>query len=69
MCKGVVFFVICVFCIFMIELLFMKYDGKYLCVYNLINGDRVVGVVYNLDDDVEFCWFEFIVVFVDYDKV
>lgn len=69
MSGEMVFVVICVFCIFMMELLLMVYEGRYECVYSLINGYKVVGVGYDLDDDKDIWCFEFSIVFVDYDKV
>ncbi|XP_024362075.1 uncharacterized protein [Physcomitrium patens] len=69
MCKGAVSLAIRALCIPTTESLFMKHDGKHSCAYNLTNGDRAVGVAYNLDDDVESRRSELTAVFADYDKV
>lgn len=65
----VVSFAIRAWCIPKTESLLLEHDARHECVYNLSNGDRAVGVRYNLDDDSDNRRSELATVLADYDKV
>lgn len=67
--KGMVSFAIRAWCIPTTESLLEEHEGRHSCVYKLHNGDKAVGVGYNLDDDVETRRSEIATVLADYDKV
>jgi hypothetical protein len=56
-------------CIPTTESLLLEHEGRHECVYNLTNGDKAVGVGYDLDDDKETRRSELSAVLADYDKV
>lgn len=58
-----------VLCVPTTESLLLEHEGRHECAYNLTNGDRAVGVGYNLDDDKETRRSELSTVLADYDKV
>jgi hypothetical protein len=58
-----------VLCLPTTESLLLDHDGRHECVYKLPNGDKAVGVGYNLDDDKEKRRSELSTVLADYDKV
>jgi hypothetical protein len=62
-------FAICAWCIPRTESLLLEHEDRHECVYSLKNGDRAVGVGYDLDDDKETRRSELSTVLADYDKV
>lgn len=69
MSRGVVSFAIRALCVPTTESLLIEHEGRHECAYNLTNGDRAVGVGYNLDDDKDTRRSEMSALFADYDKV
>jgi hypothetical protein len=67
--RGMASFAIRAWCIPKTESVLEEHEGRHSCVYNLTNGDRAVGVGYNLDDDKETRRSEMSTVLADYDKV
>ncbi|KAG0623629.1 hypothetical protein M758_3G189300 [Ceratodon purpureus] len=69
--KGghVISFAIRAWCIPRTESLLLEHEDRHECVYSLKNGDRAVGVGYDLDDDKETRRSELSTVLADYDKV
>ena len=67
--RGMASFAIRAWCIPKTESILEEHEGRHSCVYNLTNGDRAVGVGYNLDDDKETRRSEMSTVLADYDKV
>lgn len=67
--REVISFAIRAWCIPRTESLLQKHEVRHECVYSLKNGDRAVGVGYDLDDEKETRRFELSTVLADYDKV
>ncbi|KAG0598324.1 hypothetical protein M758_12G063600 [Ceratodon purpureus] len=67
--KGMVSLAIRVLCIPTTESLLIEHEGRHQCAYELPNGDKAVGVGYDLDDDKETRRSELSTVLADYDKV
>lgn len=67
--KRVLSFAIRAMCIPRTESLLLEHDARRECAYDLCNGDRAVGVRYNLDDDIETRRSELSTVLADYEKV
>jgi len=67
--KRVLSFAIRAWCIPKTESLLLEHDARRECAYDLRNGDRAVGVRYNLDDDIETRRSELSTVLADYEKV
>lgn len=66
---SLVSFAIRAWCIPRTESLLLEHDARHECAYDLLNGERGVGVGYNLDDDPETRRSELATVLADYDKV
>ena len=62
-------FAIRAWCIPRTESLLLEHEDRHECVYSLDNGDRAVGVGYDLDDEKETRRTELSTVLADYDKV
>ena len=58
-----------VLCVPTTESLLLEHDGRHECAYELPNGNKAVGVAYNLDDDKDTRRSELSTVLADYDKV
>ena len=69
MSKGWASLAIRAWCIPTTESLLVEHEGRHECVYKLPNGDKAVGVGYDLDDDKETRRSELSTVLADYDKV
>jgi hypothetical protein len=67
--RGVVARAAGALCIPTTESLLLEHDKRHECVYELPNGDKAVGVGYNLDDDKDTRRSELSTVLADYDQV
>jgi hypothetical protein len=66
---GVISFAIRAWCIPRTESLLLEHEDRHECVYSLRNGNRAVGVGYDLDDEKDTRRSELSTVLADYDKV
>jgi hypothetical protein len=65
----VISFAIRAWCIPRTESLLLEHEDRHECVYSLRNGNRAVGVGYDLDDEKDTRRSELSTVLADYDKV